>query len=166
MIRLFFYPKSTRYVLFAEQTLKHMYANAQRWPWQKEAGGELFCSEPDAEGVIVCSATGPNPGDRRSRYAWNPDTLASDRNRQAEYHLGRHPIGLWHTHPETHPSPSALDRQTTLEYLESYRRDRSWYLMVTIGNRGTPLAMDVWVGTLNPCANWVRLVESKMPIYQ
>lgn len=89
MIRIFFYPDSTRYVLFTEQALAHMYAHAQRRPWQKEAGGEIFSTEPDATGLVISTAAGPNPRDRRSHCSWNPDTTASDRNRQSEFALGR-----------------------------------------------------------------------------
>ncbi|TBW36217.1 hypothetical protein E0E54_10070 [Azotobacter chroococcum] len=160
MIRIFFYPDSTRYVLFTEQALAHMYAHAQRWPWQKEAGGEIFSAAPDAAGLVISSAAGPSPLDRRSRYAWNPDTTAADLDRQAEFALDRHAVGLWHTHPVPSPSPSALDRHTTLEYLEAFQGDRSRYLMVIIGNRGTPPAMGVWVATPERHGGWLKLIPA------
>jgi integrative and conjugative element protein (TIGR02256 family) len=159
VIRIFFYPDSTRYVLFTEQALVHMYAQAQRRPWQKEAGGEFFSAEPDAAGLVITSAIGPNPRDRRSRHAWNPDTSAADLGRQAEFALGRHAVGLWHTHPEPSPSPSSLDRQTTQEYLEAFQGGRSRYLMVIIGNRGSPPAMGVWVATSEGHGGWLMLSE-------
>lgn len=159
MIRIFFYPDSTRYVLFTEQALAHMYAHAQRRPWQKEAGGEIFSTEPDATGLVISTAAGPNPRDRRSRCSWNPDTTASDRNRQSEFALGRHAVGLWHTHPEPSPSPSYLDRQTIREYLEAFQSDRSRYLMVIIGNHGSPPNMGVWVTTSEGYGGWITLNE-------
>ena len=33
----------------------------------REAGGELFANDPDAAGLVITTATGPNPRDRRSR---------------------------------------------------------------------------------------------------
>ncbi len=160
MIRIFFYPDSTRYILFTEPVLAHMYAHAQRRSWQKEAGGEIFSAAPDAAGLIISSAAGPNPRDHRRRCAWNPDTAAADMNRQAEFARGRHAVGLWHTHPEPSPAPSSLDRETTLEYLEAFQGDRSRYLMVIIGNRGSPPTMGVWVSTTERDGGWLMLSES------
>lgn len=163
MIRIFLYPDSTRYVLFTEQALAHMYAHAQHRPWQKEAGGEIFSDAPDSAGLVITSAAGPNPRDRRSRYAWNPDTTAADLDRQTKFDQGRHAVGLWHTHPEPSPTPSTLDRQTTQDYLEAFKGDRSRYLMVIIGNRGSPPALEVWVATLGRHGSWFKLSECAAP---
>lgn len=159
MIRIFFYANSTHYVLFTEQALEHMYAHAQRWPWQREAGGEIFSTAPDASGLIIASAAGPNAGDRRSRHSWNPDTVAADLVRHNEFAQGRHAVGLWHTHPEVSPTPSGLDRETTREYLESFKGQRSRYLMVIIGNRGKTPAMAVWAITGEAGGRWEELKE-------
>lgn len=159
MIRIFFYPDSRRYVLFTASALEHMYSHVQRRPWQREAGGEIFSVEPDATGLIVTAATGPNTEDRRSRYRWNPDTAAADRDRQIEYALGRHAVGLWHTHPEASPSPSSQDRETTGEYLEAFLGQRSRYLMVIVGNKGKPPAMTVWSCASTTGVRWQVLTE-------
>ncbi len=159
MSRFFFYPDNTRYVLFTEQVLTHMYAHAQRRVWQKEAGGEIFSSEPDTGGLIITAATGPNPSDYRRRCSWNPNIKASDRNRQIEFTFNRHAVGLWHTHPENSPSPSGRDQTTTWEYLNAFCGDRSRYLMVIIGNRGKIPGMAVWVASCAPSRDWVQLNE-------
>ncbi len=159
MIRIFSYPNSTRYVLFTTRALEHMYAHAQRLPWQTEAGGEIFSAEPDASGLIIANATGPNPRDRRSRRGWNPDTTAADVDRHNEFVRGRHAVGLWHTHPESCPSPSSQDRGTTRAYLESFQGQRSRYLMVIIGNRDKPPVMGVWVFTGGAAGRWEELRE-------
>lgn len=158
MNRIFFYPDDGRYVLFTEQALSHMYVHAQRKFWQKEAGGEIFSSEPDSCGLIISSARGPNPTDYRSRCAWNPDVRASDRNRRSEFAHNRHAVGLWHTHPERCPSPSSRDRQTTKEYLDSFQGDRSRYLIVIIGNRGSNPGMSVWAVSYDS-TGWIQLHE-------
>ncbi|WP_446731554.1 Mov34/MPN/PAD-1 family protein [Pseudomonas sp. OTU5201] len=160
MTRIFFYPDNTRYVLFTDQALSYMYAHAQRRPWQKEAGGEIFSSEPHSSGLVINTATGPNPSDYRRRGAWNPDTKASDRNRQIEFTHNRHVVGLWHTHPERFPSPSGRDQKTTWEYLDSFQGDRSRYLMVIIGNQGRIPSMAVWVASYQPRGEWAQLSEA------
>lgn len=163
MIRIFSYTNSTRYVLFTTQALEHMYAHSQLRPWQPEAGGEIFSAEPHASGLVITSATGPNPSDHRTRRGWNPDTPAADMNRRNEFARGRHAVGLWHTHPEPHPSPSSLDQETTREYLKSFHDQRSRYFMVIIGNRGNPPAMGVWVLSEHAAGRWEKLREMRAP---
>jgi integrative and conjugative element protein (TIGR02256 family) len=160
MSRVFFYPDNSQYVLFADHALAHMYSHAQRRLWQKEAGGEIFSSEPDSNGLIINNALGPNPTDQRRRHAWNPDVKASDLNRQSEFEQHRHAVGLWHTHPERLPSPSWRDQNTTWEYLDSFQGDRSRYFMVIIGNHGSVPEMAVWVANGQSPREWVQLSES------
>ncbi|PTU67903.1 hypothetical protein DB032_19445 [Chromobacterium sp. Panama] len=137
-----------------------MYAHAQRRLWQDEAGGEIFSAAPDASGLIITSAAGPNAGDRRSRHSWNPDTAAADLARHNEFTQGRHAVGLWHTHPEISPTPSSLDRETTQAYLKSFLEQRSRYLMVIIGNHGKTLSMAVWAFTCEAGGRWEELKET------
>lgn len=160
MNRIFFYPDNTRYILFTEQVLSHMYTHAQRRLWQREAGGEIFSSEPDSSGLVIHTATGPNRTDYRRRCAWNPDIKASDRNRQIEFVHNRHVVGLWHTHPERYPSPSVQDQKTTWEYLDSFHGDRSRYLMVIIGNHGRVPNMGVWLALYQRSREWTQLCEA------
>jgi len=158
--RTFFYPDFKRYVLFTSQALEHMYSHVQRLPRQTEAGGEVYAIDPDAQGLIITVATGPNEGDFRRRHAYNPDTEALLRDRQRQYSLGRHAVGLWHTHPEPHPIPSRQDRRTTEQYLAAYHDDRERYLMVILGNRGSIPDMVVWVANHQVSFSWTELIES------
>lgn len=157
------YPGSSRYVLFTQPVLEHMYSYAQRKIWQKEAGGEIFSPIPESSGLIVNSVAGPNPKDRRSRCGWNPDNVAADKDRLRHFAKGLHAVGLWHTHPERSPSPSVQDRETTRDYLEAFQDDRSSYLMVIIGNQGNPPAMAVWAATQGRHGDWLKLEESVIP---
>ena len=160
--RLFFYPDYGRYVLFTINALEHMYQHAQRRLWQKEAGGEIYAIDPDAHGLIVTTATGPNKGDHRTRTSYNPDTDAANRDREKMFALGLHAVGLWHTHPEVHPSPSGRDRKTTEEYLSAFLRDRERYLMVIVGNHGTTPNVKVWAASCTRCSTWIELVEKQI----
>jgi integrative and conjugative element protein (TIGR02256 family) len=159
-IRIFFDHDFTHYVLFTADALVHMYAHAQRGLWQKEAGGELFANDPDASGLVITAASGPNPRDRRSRNSWKPDTAAADRDRQQQFIQGRHAVGLWHTHPESFPSPSGRDRQTTHDYLEAFHGERKRYLMVTLGNSGNSPNMALWVASYEKRSTWTELIET------
>lgn len=157
--RLFFYPGYGRYVLFTAAALDHMYRCAQRRIWHKEAGGEIYAIDPGAQGLIVMTATGPNRGDRRTRCSYNPDIESVNRVREMQFILGMHAVGLWHTHPETHPNPSGQDRQTTEEYLSAFKGDRDRYFMVIIGNCGNPPSVKVWAASQGTRDTWVELIE-------
>lgn len=159
-IRIFFDHDFTSYVLFTADALVHMYAHAQRGLCQKEAGGELFANDPDASGLVISAASGPNPRDRRSRNSWKPDTAAADRDRQRQFIHGRHAVGLWHTHPESFPSPSGRDRQTTNDYLKAFHGERKRYLMVTLGNSGDSPNMAIWVASYETRNTWTELIET------
>lgn len=162
--RLFFYPDYGRYVLFTAAALEHMYRHAQRQLWQKEAGGEIYAIDPDAQGLVVTAATGPNRGDRRTRHSYNPDIEAAKRDREQLFASGLHAVGLWHTHSEAHPSPSGRDRQTTEEYLSAFQGDRERYLMVIVGNCGITPNVKIWAARQDGHNTWIELVEKSADI--
>lgn len=155
--RTYFSPDMSRYVLFTESVLRHMYAHAQRTWRQTEAGGEIFSPSPYSPRLLVDTVTGPHPNDRRSRRSYNPDVQAATRARETQYENNRHAVGLWHTHPEHYPSPSGLDQRSTEDYLNSFGQDRAQYLSVIIGNRGASPEMTVW--SAEKCGAWLRWME-------
>lgn len=154
--RIFFYPDFRRYVLFTADVLDRMYAYTQQRFWQKEAGGEIYTPAPGVQGLVITAATGPNPGDHRSRHSFNPDIEATTRDRNRLFGLGLHAVGLWHTHPEVFPTPSKQDHHTAKEYLDGFLGDRDCYLMVILGNRGIPPRMAVWSTGSNSWNYWVE----------
>jgi integrative and conjugative element protein (TIGR02256 family) len=161
--RIYFYPDYGRYVLFTVTVLEHMYEHIQRRLWHKEAGGEIYTIDPAARGLIVASATGPNKGDHRTRHSFNPNIEASKLDRDRQFALGLHAVGLWHTHPEPFPTPSGLDHKATEDYLRGFCGDRDRYFMVILGNSGDTPNMAVWVADQNTRTKWVELVEDHSP---
>jgi len=155
--RTFFFPDMSRYVLFTESVLSHMYSHAQRNMFQTEAGGEIYSRTPYYSSLVVDDAAGPHSRDRRRRSSFNPDIEATTKARNAKYEQGRHAVGLWHTHPERQPTPSGMDRRTTEDYLRAFESDRERYLTVIIGNRGAVPAMTVW--SAEKSGSWIRWSE-------
>lgn len=154
--RLFLHPNSGLYLIIGSSALNHMYKYIQRGAYDTEAGGEIFCSDPDANGLMACTATGPNPKDIRARTHFNPDRKATFRHRLEQFDRGRHAIGLWHTHPEDNPTPSPLDRASAEKFLLSFHGDRERYFMITVGNHGAhPKISVVSAGT----GNWIEWYE-------
>ena len=95
----------------AMQTLRSF---AQQHVSQCEAGGVLLGRHLlDSEDVAVDEVTTPQKSDKRSRFGFfrskRHEVLA--RKRWADEAGTCAYLGLWHTHPEADPSPSAADRR-------------------------------------------------------
>jgi integrative and conjugative element protein (TIGR02256 family) len=157
--RTFLLPDNRGHVFFVDKVLQHMYKHAQTCFWHREAGGQLFSETPHESSVVVSVASGPHPRDVRSRYNFVPDLTSATQDRQVQFNSGRHAIGLWHTHPETKPSPSGQDYDTTREYLEAYDGMMDGFLLLILGNSGNPFNMVVWMATMKPVDAWIKLEE-------
>jgi integrative and conjugative element protein (TIGR02256 family) len=157
--RIFLLPDNRGRVLFIDTVQQHMYKHAQTRLWHCEAGGQLFSPAPQDASVIVSVGTGPHPRDIRSRHHFMPDLSSATYDRQNQYNLGYHAVGLWHTHPEVNPVPSNQDYNTTREYLEAFHGMMDGFLLVILGNCGNPLNMAVWLAALKPVGTWIHLEE-------
>ncbi|MVF14468.1 hypothetical protein FT643_20225 [Ketobacter sp. MCCC 1A13808] len=157
--RSFRLPGDRGIIQFSTEVLTHMYSHAQTNFWKTEAGGQLFSDTPESVTVYIDIATGPYPSDRRSRYGFHPDLNIANRDRKDNFLRGYHAVGLWHTHPESTPSPSGTDRQTACEYLRSFNGEMDGFLLVIIGNRGTPLNLCVWLASIDSSKPWIKLDE-------
>lgn len=152
--RTFFYPDFLKHVLFPVDALQDMYVQAQRRPWSREAGGELYSRSPFDAGLMISSVTGPHTDDVRRRAFFNPDHQRLTRERNTKFGEGQHVVGIWHTHPEARPTPSTMDERTAAQYLSAFEGDRSRYLLVTLGNKGVPLRMAVSVVEAAPAGGF------------
>lgn len=157
--RSFRLPDDRGIIKFSAAVLTHMYCYAQNNFWKTEAGGQLFSKTPECESVLIDLATGPYPSDRRSRYGFRPDLNAANRDREENFKLDYHAVGLWHTHPESIPSPSPTDRTTACEYLHAFNGEMDGFLLVILGNRGSPLNICVWLASTAPGKPWLKLDE-------
>lgn len=143
--RRFLLPDGRGAVIFAPTVLAHMYRYAQVRFYQKEAGGQLFSTNPHEAEVQLTLATGPYPEDHRSRHGFEADRRRATVDAHQQYSVGSHVIGLWHTHPESLPSPSFQDRETSIEFLRLNRANLTGFLLVTLGIQGSPLHMSVYL---------------------
>ncbi|MBS3965547.1 MAG: Mov34/MPN/PAD-1 family protein [Methylomonas sp.] len=158
--RIFLLPDYRGRVLFDDRVLRHMYKYTQTRFWHCEAGGQLFSETPHESSVVVSVVSGPHLRDSRSRHNFVPDLTSATRDRQSQFSLGRHAVGLWHTHPEANPSPSNQDYETTWKYLEAFDGMMNGFLLVILGNYGNPFNMVVWMATTNKVDSWVKLTEA------
>lgn len=68
-------------------------------------------------------------------------------------------MGLWHTHPESKPTPSRIDIKTTVDYLKAFNGQAVGFLLVIIGNKGLPPNITVWLATNLSDNSLIRLEE-------
>jgi integrative and conjugative element protein (TIGR02256 family) len=133
---------SSQMLLFYPEVIARFERHQQlRW-WQCEAGGQLF-ARFRGDAIHVVEATGPRRSDRRSRYKYEPDRRAEQREIEERFPLGVHFIGDWHTHPEDDPRPSAVDLRTTADGVRTSRHGLHAFVMVIAGRAQFPAGLYV-----------------------
>ncbi|NHZ83963.1 hypothetical protein F2P44_32570 [Massilia sp. CCM 8695] len=157
--RKFRLPDGAGTVAFPPSVLNHMYQFAQRRFFAREAGGQLFSPNPEHINVEVTHVSGPNPGDSRSRHGIIWHIGQANMDREKHFASERHAVGLWHTHPEEHPMPSAQDEKTTRQFLEGFHGTMTGFLLIIIGNKGDLPNMAVWLARDGTYQSWIPLVE-------
>lgn len=100
-------------LIIVEHAVEQMKAFAQNRWWHTEAGGVLLGRHLlDTSDIVIDEVTTPQSTDRRSRFGFfrsrKHEALAQERWRQSDNTAAY--LGLWHTHPEEDPAPSATDR--------------------------------------------------------
>lgn len=107
----------------------------QSWPWNKEAGGQMF-GRTDGYRLIVEEATGPRKGDIRRRRSFEIDPIAAANEIKEREVKGLIYLGDWHTHPEDYAKPSDQDRANAGNLMKGAPQN-PFLLLVIVGARET-----------------------------
>ncbi|MCA7955534.1 Mov34/MPN/PAD-1 family protein [Burkholderia seminalis] len=149
-MRLVFRVTPRQRLIVVEHAVEQMKSFAQHTWCQKEAGGVLLGRFLlDSRDVVVDEVTVPQETDRRSRFGFfrsrKHETRARERWQQQSSTIAY--LGLWHTHPETDPTPSGVDRSDWHQAVSSdkFEGDRLFFPIVgtrcirvwTLSRRGT-----------------------------
>jgi integrative and conjugative element protein (TIGR02256 family) len=136
-MKLVFRVSSNQRLIFVEEAVQQMLAFRQRSWWQAEAGGALLGRHLlDTDDIVVDEVTTPQKSDRRSRFSFfrskKHGTIAQSRWSEEASTLAY--LGLWHTHPESDPTPSGVDRNDWNQALSSdtFDGDRLFFPIVGI----------------------------------
>lgn len=93
--------------------------------WRRREAGGVLLGRHLLEGfdIVVDEVTVPQRSDKRSRYAFfrSSDHQEVVMNRWAASHGTQTYLGLWHTHPESDPTPSTTDLR---DWRRACRKDR------------------------------------------
>lgn len=130
-------------LIIVDQALQQMQAFTQRHWWNSEAGGVLLGRHLlDSRDVVVDEVSTPQSSDRSSRFAFFRSSKHQQvaRQRWLEQKRTSAYLGLWHTHPETDPTPSNVDRRDWEQAVhgDTFEGDRLFFPIV--GTR----SMRVW----------------------
>lgn len=122
-------------LIIAEHALKQMQAFAQYHWRNREAGGVLMGRHLlDSHDIVVDEVSTPQDTDRRSRYNFFRSRKHEQvaRNRWLQEHNTSAYLGLWHTHPESDPLPSDVDRNDWKQAIASdtFEGDRMFFPIV------------------------------------
>ena len=118
-------------LVLSDAVVEHFALHQQVRQNQAEAGGQLFARITRYE-IFVEEATGPRPTDRRGRTHYTPDRQAERKEIRERFALGLHYVGDWHTHPESVPAPSPIDRFTISDCSRRSTHKLAGFLLIVI----------------------------------
>lgn len=129
-------------LVFSDAVVEHFGLHRQVHRDQAEAGGQLFARITRYE-IFVEEATGPRPTDRRARTYYTPDRQVERKEIRERFVLGLHYVGDWHTHPESVPTPSTIDRFTISDCSRRSTHKLAGFLLVVVGNGAFPQSLHI-----------------------
>ncbi|MGO2236014.1 MAG: CBASS system CD-NTase/cGAS isopeptidase Cap3 [Marinomonas sp.] len=106
-------------VVIMPSALRRFYIYKQLKRESSEAGGVLI-GERRGQHIVIWDISEPGIGDKRSRYSF--DRLGKHHQKKINdaysHSSGKMQyLGEWHTHPEDHPKPSIIDKNTWHNHL-------------------------------------------------
>lgn len=136
-MRMVFRVSNSQRLIIVDKAVQQMLSYRQRTWWQTEAGGILLGRHLlDSEDVVVDEVTTPQRSDRRSRFGFFRSKKHGliAHNRWAEEANTLAYLGLWHTHPESEPTPSGVDQNDWSQAMstDSFHGDRLFFPIVGI----------------------------------
>jgi integrative and conjugative element protein (TIGR02256 family) len=145
-------------LVLSDTVVEHFALHQQVRHNQAEAGGQLFARLTRYE-IFVEEATGPRPTDRRGRTHYTPDRQAERKEIRERFPLGLHYVGDWHTHPESVPTPSVIDRSTISDCSRRSTHKLAGFLLIVVGNGNFPECLNISLNhgsSAMGLAGWLR----------
>jgi integrative and conjugative element protein (TIGR02256 family) len=129
-------------LVLSDTVVEHFALHQQVRHNQAEAGGQLFARLTRYE-IFVEEATGPRPTDRRGRTHYTPDRQAESKEIRERFDQGLHYVGDWHTHPESVPTPSPIDRFTISDCSQRSTHKLAGFVLIVVGNGNFPECLNI-----------------------
>lgn len=128
-------PDDSLQVLVDDACVQHWRKFRQRRFWQPEVGGLLFApSVGSSDGrVHITKVSGPHASDRGKRYSLFLDHKLCLSEIEIQFTKGLHFVGYWHTHPETLPALSSVDKKAFRKVLRNGGLQVERFIAVVVG---------------------------------
>jgi len=107
-------PNKELEICFSSDVIKTL-QNYRQTAARLEAGGLLFADIVNTNRIEITHVSLPNRWDTRRWSLFKINVKVARRTIAAQFKLGRHYVGEWHTHPQERPEPSGKDRKTINE---------------------------------------------------
>lgn len=140
-------------IVLRPPAVTHVRHFRQTWILSTEAGGQLF-GTISSDCVSVETATGPYPGDERSRYRYRSNPKAAQAAIDHQATKGLLYLGEWHTHAEDQPSASSLDADAMKRLIANSRLNSTALLMLIVGLKKTAKGMALFTVTPDGSKQW------------
>lgn len=129
---------------FSTAALTVIGKHIQRRRFSRESVGQLYTRNLVTNEVVIDEATVLRP----VRAAWATvsfDVEQAVGDRDDMFQRGLHCVGLWHTHPESRPSPSPRDRALARDHALAARPQLAGLVFVILGTQPLPSGLRVWI---------------------
>ncbi len=148
---------ATWVLTFTGEVLQLIGAHTQRTRFSKESVGQLYCRDLTTTNIVVGHATAlPRTRAFFSGVHFNP--VVAMEERASLFQSGWHCIGLWHSHPESNPRPSATDTALAEDHAKAAATHLNGLVFAILGTQSLPGGLSVWLhdGDRFLKAEWLR----------
>jgi len=129
---------------FPREVLQLIGSHTQRTRFSRESVGQLYCRDLTTTNIVVGHATTlPRTRAFFSGVQFNPAVAKEER--ASLFQLGWHCIGLWHSHPESHPQPSAADTALAKDHAKAAATHLNGLVFAILGTQPLPGGFSVWI---------------------
>lgn len=142
---------------FTAEVLQLLGEHIQKGWTSKESLGQLYCRDLTLSDIVIGRASVlPRTRAHYSGVQFNPQLAAKER--ATLFEEGWHCVGLWHSHPEPYPEPSAIDELLAIDHANAAATYLNGLVFTILGNRPLPEGASVWLhdGTVFLRAHWCR----------
>ncbi|WP_322997095.1 Mov34/MPN/PAD-1 family protein [Castellaniella sp.] len=137
----------------------------------KESVGQLYSRNLTTDTIVIDEATLLRPAwSRRARVQFAPSAAMAERKKM--FSMGLHCVGLWHSHPESVPSPSHEDLELATDYAVAAKRQLRGIVFAILGTAPFPAGLAIWVhdgiklyeaSPLEPVKHWHNSQSLTLP---
>lgn len=129
---------------FGEKLLRTLRSHVQHKSSSHESVGQLYSRDLTSDCIVVEEATVLTPTWAAwARVQFDPRRAATER--EEKFKNGLHCLGLWHTHPEALPTPSAEDKALAREHALFAKGQLTGLVFAIVGTRAMPAGLRVWI---------------------